>query len=1086
MVLTFALAAGAFVGSVAAVNTNTNVDVNPNTTNDVAQYIYTGDQNADANGTAQIEFDISDSSADVSGVGTADVSVLDAGTSVNVDNVNNTATGVLEIDIDTNDFLAGDTTQITVDNVVNDDTPGTYNATVDLQDSDANSTLNATGSGTFDIEPSLVVTDVRPLPSTSPHGLTFDYEIDIMNQGTSSADAEAELVYSGNGTDDAAADNVIDNAGIATITPGETTTFSGSFDTGTLNNASNTSVQEYELRGDATDTNTGETEDMALTNAQGHTLRLTVGLEQTGRLSANVQDGSGDDVDEANVRLYRAGQWTGDPATSPELRNVTLGANQSTVTFDDLALGDSGDPSSYVDYVLYAEKDEFDSDSTQEALHYPDNDGPTRTLTLLSAIEPNVFGVGAFDSSSERVTGNTTALFANGQFGTQDEIAVFAQTQASQDAALSGDDEVTVDLLASNRTGDAPLEFVTDQVNETTSQWISVTIDADSPVANVDGNSSTGEFSYETVSLSARNATQDNVDPLRTEDLFAWTTDIGSEEVNLATELERAGVANSGYVGSDHEPPVGQVTDTPVQGPVNHTAPLQNYGSDASDTPPAWNRSGETGDDRGFEALINDVFYFVEGDRATQHEVVDVSNNEMADNATVWAAYEGGPQDLATVETFQNAAGESFLVGDEVEGQEGKYVIPGLVQEAPFNLYVVKDGYNIFNSSDLEDAEINGQTLSQFTGLPVNTLVADFTVCEDERILEASSLGDSECQIDEQEGSGAAYDYTHHIRETALDFNLDVWVEDEDGEFVKHTEVPDGATREVRVNVTSAEVGEQLEMFTEHQGAEVELELVDTNGTLSPRFDPAQHVTGPGVGEFPDSEEVNQNTITVETNEDGVGFATFEAESGVSGFVNVSASTWNANNEEYSTTADDPRWYNNIGNQSEIRVITTGDITGDIVDEADDPNNIPGADVWLSIDVSDPGEPENWSVIRGPRVSGPQGSYTFLDVPTGESYRVDAEFTFEGDTFTGFNTVPDLTPGTTGGQDVVLQGIGVVDDPIDGDAEDAFFDEDGNPVDDGEVIQILLTWQDTGEVNGVPVDDGEMIQLLLTWQDARN
>ncbi len=58
-------------------------------------------------------------------------------------------------------------------------------------------------------------------------------------------------------------------------------------------------------------------------------------------------------------------------------------------------------------------------------------------------------------------------------------------------------------------------------------------------------------------------------------------------------------------------------------------------------------------------------------------------------------------------------------------------------------------------------------------------------------------------------------------------------------------------------------------------------------------------------------------------------------------------------------------------------------------------------------------------------------------------------------------------------------------DDIDEEACEAFFDDDGNPVDDGEVIQVLLSWNDTEEVNGVPVDDGEMIQLLLTWQDAK-
>ncbi len=55
---------------------------------------------------------------------------------------------------------------------------------------------------------------------------------------------------------------------------------------------------------------------------------------------------------------------------------------------------------------------------------------------------------------------------------------------------------------------------------------------------------------------------------------------------------------------------------------------------------------------------------------------------------------------------------------------------------------------------------------------------------------------------------------------------------------------------------------------------------------------------------------------------------------------------------------------------------------------------------------------------------------------------------------------------------------------VSGGPVDAFFDDQGEPVDDGEVIQVLLKWKDTGDINGTKVDNAELIQLLLTWYGA--
>jgi hypothetical protein len=835
-------------------------------------------------------------------------------------------------------------------------------------------------------------------PSVAFFGQDITVDATIENQGAS--DTSGDVTFTEGG-----ADSALPVESTGTLAAGDSTTVTFNVNTDTDYSGTEAFSLDTTTHGVTVDDSTTGVEE-AFVNQP-----LTVGTDTEGTITANIQDGQGDALEGANVRLYQASDWNGDPASSPELRNVTLGESQSTVTFEELAVGDSGNGST-VDYVLYAEKDEFESDSTIEKLESPDNDGPTRVLTLRSALEPNVFGVGAFDSESERVTSDTVGVFANGQFDNQAEFAVFAQTQGDDGEGINMDtqpvpEDVTVNIRAANATDGSPVEFVVNQTTGETAREISVTITPDSPVANVDGNESTGVFSYETFNLTAVNATGENVDPLRNEEIIVWTEDIADNKVQLASELTRSAAPGD---ESDHTYPVAQVSNASLSGP-----PSVSANEDLTD-----------GEPDPYSGLLANAFYFVEGDKASQHEVVDVSNTEMYDNATIWAAYTDGPQDLEDVRDFQNTAGESFLVANEVAGQDGKYVIPGLVEGAEFNVYVKATGYNVFNSSEVEtDTGLTPQTLSEEYGLSENTLLADFT----------TNLLISE----EFEGSGNYFDLTHSIRETALDYRMNVTALDATDEYSKFANVPAGDTTTVRVEVEAAEVGAPADEFEPISGQEVEVELVDVgDGILG-----------------------NLENETIVTDENGFATVTFTAAESVDGDVNASATIFNSNNAEYTTKTGEGEGLNDNSSQGQLNVFTTGLLTGDVVDENED--SVPGATVFLDKFNT---TSNSFEQIRDAQTISADANYVFADLETGETYRVRGEF--EDDT--GFATIQSLNPGTNT-RDVVIEGLVLEQAELQLDSIVPASNVTAAP---GETVTVNATLTNTGQLSGT-----ETVQFVV-------
>lgn len=753
-------------------------------------------------------------------------------------------------------------------------------------------------------------------------------------------------------------------------------------------------------------------EDLTLDNGETETVSFTVDApEDTGDYTHTIS--SDDESVEGTLTVANDGFIQGNvrdtgnnPIPNAEVIATNVQTGQVFTTFTD-GSGDYtvGVPGGF-DYEVVVDQDGFESFSTVREV----TPGGTETIdvTLQSNIFPEKVGVALWDSEEEEVIGDAAALLADGEFDNQAELVVFTQSQINGSLADEAfDAELTLEDTGGDfaflGTGDGI--FVDDDVDPVnTSESLTLTLDGDSPVADVgafnvddfpviddatigDAEFQDGDVSYETFNITAGNASAEDVEDI--------ANAVATGQINASIE--------------------------------------------------------ETGQDRS--TTLNDtadVTYFVEGDRSTQHQVVD-TDAEPIENATVWAIYDGAPQDLDDVEEFVNNDGEAFLVDETNE--DGIAVIPGLVssEEAngafspEFNVYVVADGFNVFNATE--------------EGLPLSDgeFIADYTLNN---------------AIEESEGSGDAKVFSHVLRETAQDFDLNVTVDD--GQ--KSTSVPSGEQVDIEVEVLSGEVGQDPGEFTPIENQEIDIELTNATGSL--------------IGADDDG------VVTVETDANGTAEATFTSGEGIEGTTNVTASTTNVNGDEYVTETDEGQSINSDADQAEITVFGVGELTGDVVDDED--QNVPGADVTLTI--RDDGEfvaPDETDLLPddydNTRTTGQTGSFAFVNLPTGEDYRVVAEFTsFDGTTFSGFAVENDLDAGSNNA-DIVIQDL-VIDEEENDNNENSeqtaveFYDEDADgEISNVEVLNAVEDWQN-GDGYFAGLDDTEanvaILSVIDAWQES--
>lgn len=237
-------------------------------------------------------------------------------------------------------------------------------------------------------------------------------------------------------------------------------------------------------------------------------------------------------------------------------------------------------------------------------------------------------------------------------------------------------------------------------------------------------------------------------------------------------------------------------------------------------------------------------------------------------------------------------------------------------------------------------------------------------------------------EFEQTAGTGAETE-NHDIVLTPVDitleYRLDLTAEDEDGNFVDVTSMPINSNRDVKVGL---EVKAQNEPDSEYTPIE--------NSTLVDSESVNITTSNPTIGDVVDDQ------LTVTTSGQTTPFQSTRS----TGTTTLTAEVTNSEGTEFNDTAV-------------IEVFGVGEITGDIVNDENPADNLPGATVEL-FRVENNGS----ETLLETDTAGPEGSYSFTQVRTGETYRVVA--TFEGET--GFNELFKSSAGTTNA-DVVIVGV---------------------------------------------------------------
>jgi len=767
-------------------------------------------------------------------------------------------------------------------------------------------------------------------------------------------------------------------------------------------------------------------------------------VSDVGEITVQVQDRNGDPVNNTSVELSRDG------SSNNPIRTTSTGENSNILTFDNLAVGDGvGNAETY---TISANADRFQSQTDQVDLFVDDDrtdrTGPTRTLTLDDASEPNVLGVNAFDSENELATGDTGAVFANGEFDSQAEFVVFAQDQFGGPVG----EEVSVTIQNDTGAATVPVQFV-DDANDEGTDTIDLTIDSNSPTANLDNDDATGEFSYETFSITADGIDEDDV------------TTFDSDIINVSSNDINGDVSLDGDGGR-----------TEFQDYVD------NFGQDQVDQTAA----GE---------VAAEGFYFVEGDQSVTGDVRVQGDNDNREDVTVYAAYDGlSDKTLEAVEQLQNSDGESFLVDES--GPDG-YEITGLAGDrTDFKLIAVEDGFNSFQTdgdSGTRSADVGGIDRNVAYYEDLRTPDPGSTVTQD--IVLQPEVQEYNIDVTVDDGSG---DFVKETRlqdsqETTVQVEVDARpFNDDEASF---EDAPEGTT----VDLEALLLDDSGNIDTDTDGDRVDPEsgLVNDSDVQVVEESVELDADGTATTTFRADEEVTEtvNVTANITNADGVVFSTLTDDGAFADDGDRSDAELDG---EVINSADGPA-VNTDGSQAQIEVFESGSITGDVVDEEDE--NVEQADATLSVEVTnDDGEdvfvPANESDLfaddfQATRNTGGDGSYAFTGLPTGENYRVDAEATFinadgEEVTFSGRNTEDriqgddGLQGGTTGGVDVVLTDLvlGEIPDP-NPEPGLARFDTSGDgEIGFNEVLNAIEANNEGTEIGGEPVEFDDVLDAI--------
>lgn len=625
-------------------------------------------------------------------------------------------------------------------------------------------------------------------------------------------------------------------------------------------------------------------------------------------------------------------------------------------------------------YTVTAELTGFESFAGTEEVRRGETS--TQNIRIESNLQPAELGLAAVelddDGNVETVIGDGAALLADGQLDNNVTFIAFAQSQTGG-AVTDNDVDLTHDGSGVFDGTNGIFRVEDGDGGFTNSSTTTVTLDSETTL-----NASDVQSSY------------------ADEDEFEDSLVDPDGEVSVATfEITADAVDEDFLEGTDVNVDSDFLENFAINAEVDTNGDLDVDADDATDIEnfDSESRADFTGTPDTL-TISSDALYFVEGDKSVSGDVRTAGNNDNRENVTVYAIYDAAPdQSLDTVSDFLNSDGESFLVDTS---SEGGYEITGLAGDGTeFTLYAVENGFNSV-PSDATDQSIT------------------------------TSVAAAEGLTTSADGRDVTQDLV--MQPEVQEYQIDVTAEDFDSqEFEKVARQPAAsANSEVRIEVNSRAEGDSAAEFTPAPaGTEVELELFDTAN--------------------PDAEIGSSLNETATVQNDGLAFAEFTPAVQDDETLNVSATVTNADGDEYVTNDDEGEFasddeLNTDANQSQIQVFRTGELTGDVVDEDD--QNVANASVELL--VRDDGTSGSFvapsessvsdqlpSAVVGDntRVTGPGGSYAFINLPTeGIDYRVEATFQPEDETFTGFAEQGEgsFSAGTNNA-DIVITGL-VVDD----------------------------------------------------------
>ena len=483
-------------------------------------------------------------------------------------------------------------------------------------DADDEMTASATVSQTQQpTQSDLSITGIESSNDAPPAGSNITITATVENTGSSSLSGDVTLGQ------DTTGDGSLD------------TTVAGPVSTGNIN-AGGTATVEFDVN---TNDFTGDTVTygVSLQDSAGASATQTApqqlvvgGIQQPGSITVNVQNRDAEAIENADVELYTdAGFQSG----ANPIRVQTTGPN-GIVTFDNLAAGSSQTNS--VDYVIRSEAPpQFASGTDEVQLYTPNQLGPTRTLTLSSALDAEELGVAVWDSENERIAGDTGYLLADNRSDNTVEFVVYSQNQL--DNPLNSNLNVQVDFAGGLGSAAAPTTIGDFIDNGAINKTETFTIQSNGPSGNIDGDASTGDWSYTVFEVTADDASEDDIQALESQGLD----------------------------------------------------PIVTEGIDATAT----NSSGSLLQDDA------NATYFRKGDKSVSGEVSDVDGENFSD-ANVWVAYgHGGPAfDLEDAQNIQDASGNAFLTTESDD--EGQYTINGIAGDnTPYTVYAEYPGFNSVN-----------------------------------------------------------------------------------------------------------------------------------------------------------------------------------------------------------------------------------------------------------------------------------------------------------------------------------------------------------------------------------------------------